>query len=407
MVTHITTLIFGLMHQITSLVEISMHILFVNYHHLDSNSGIHIFNLANELSKHGITCTVCVPDHKEKADSLGSRAFEVKTFDEAKRFLQTGQVDLIHAWTPRENVRKMTEMLVERYDVPYLVHLEDNEEAILEAALGMPVKALLRLSDGQLNSLIPQHLSHPIRYKQFLKNARGVTMVMDTLQVFSPENEAREVIWPGYEEAWTWHRPPDHSLRERLGIAPQEYVVVYTGNVHNANRREVFSLYLAIGLLNRRGVRTRLVRTGTDYVRLYDEQLKILDRYCIALGHLPRTDLPALLSIADVLVQPGKADAFNKYRFPSKLPEYLASGKPVLLPAVNIGQFLKDEEEAVLLKEGNALEIAQKLERLFPDRARCERIGEKGRLFAEKHLKWSLGAEKLMSFYKRVLKVGS
>lgn len=381
-----------------------MHIVFVNYHHLDSNSGIHIFNLANQLSKHGVTCTVCVPDHKEKADALGNRNFEVQTFEEAKRILQPGQVNLIHAWTPRENVRAMTESLVRKCGAPYVVHLEDNEEAILESNLGVPVEMLRNLPEGQLNSLIPEHLSHPLRYKQFLKNARGLTVVMDTLQAFGPENEAKEVIWPAYEEELKWHRPPDQTLRQRLGIAPQEYVVVYTGNVHNANRREVFSLYLAVGLLNRRGVPTKLVRTGTDYVRLYDKQLKMLDQYCVPLGHLPRTDLPALLSIADALVQPGKADAFNMYRFPSKLPEYLASGKPVLLPAANIGRFLKDGEEAILLKEGNALEIAQTLEALFPDQTRRERIGEGGRLFAEKHLKWSLSAEKLLRFYEKLLK---
>lgn len=338
---------------------------------------------------------------------LGNRNFEVQTFEEAKRLMQTERADLIHAWTPRENVRKMVEVLASGYGAPYVVHLEDNEEAILESNLGMPLKTLLQLPEGRLNSLIPEHLSHPIRYRQFLKNAQGVTMVMDTLQAFGPENEAKVVIWPGYEEELQWHRPPDHVLRQRLGIAPQENVVVYTGNVHNANHREVFSLYLAVGLLNRRGVPTRLVRTGTDYVRLHDKHLKMLERYCISLGHLPRTDLPALLSIADALVQPGKADAFNMYRFPSKLPEYLASGKPVLLPAVNIGRFLKDEEEAILLKEGNALEIAQKLEALFPDRPRRERIGEGGRLFAEKNLKWSLGAEKLLAFYENLLRVRS
>lgn len=383
-----------------------MHILFVNYHHLDSNSGIHIFNLANQLSRRGVTCTVCVPGHKEKTDALGNRTFEVHTFEEEKR-LAGRRVDLIHAWTPRENVRQMTETLASKYGAPYLVHLEDNEEAILESNLQMTVKTLLRLPDAQLNALIPEHLSHPIRYRQFLKNARGMTMVMDTLQAFGPENEAKEVIWPGYEEELEWHRPPDYSLRQRLGISHDEYVVVYTGNVHNANRREVFSLYLAVGLLNRHGVRTRLVRTGTDYVRLYDKQLKMLDQYCISLGHLPRTDLPALLSIADALVQPGKADAFNMYRFPSKLPEYLASGKPVLLPSVNIGRFLKDEEEAVLLKDGNALEIAQKLEALFPDHERRERIGEGGRRFAEANLRWSSSAEKLLSFYEKILKVVS
>jgi glycosyltransferase involved in cell wall biosynthesis len=381
-----------------------MHILFVTYHHLDSNSGIHIFNLANQLSKRDVICTVCVPNHKEKADALGSRLFDLQTFDEVRRLVSVKQIDLIHAWTPRENVRMMTEVLSKESGASYVVHLEDNEEAILEASVGIPLKTLLSLPEAQLNSIVPRHLSHPLRYKHFLKKARGVTMVIDTLKAFSLENETIEVIWPGFEEDLSWYRLPDMALRQRLGITPQMYVVVYTGNVHSANRQEVFSLYLAVGLLNRRGVPTRLVRTGTDYVQLYDEPLKLLEQYCISLGHLSRAELPALLSIADVLVQPGKMDAFNTYRFPSKLPEYLASGKPVMLPAVNIGRFLKDDEDAILLKNGNALEIAQKLEALFPDRARQKRIGEGGRRFAEKNLKWSSSAEKLLAFYERVLR---
>lgn len=382
-----------------------MHILFVNYHHLDSNSGIHIFNLANHLSRLGVKCTVCVPNHKETAQALGSCDFDIYEFDELTRLMRPGLVDLIHAWTPRERVRMMTETLAHGYDTTYVVHLEDNEENILEANLGTSVKNLLDLPDKHLDVLISKDFSHPMRYKQFIAQARGVTMVIDTLGNFIPETKAKTVIWPGYEENLQWYRTADESLRRRLNIAPEEYVVVYTGNVHSANQQEVFSLYLAVGLLNRCGVSTRLVRTGTDSVPLYDNTLKSLDKFCIPLGHVPRSQLPNILSIADVLVQPGKTDVFNIYRFPSKLPEYFASGKPVLLPAVNIGNFLKDEEDAILLKQGNAVEIAQKLELLFPDRERCKKIGRAGQQFAEGNLKWMYSAEKLLEFYQRLLNI--
>jgi len=382
-----------------------VHILFVNHHHLDSNSGIHIFNLANQLSRLGMKCTVCVPNNKDAARALGHCEFEIINFDEIRYKMRPGQVDLIHAWTPRELVRKMTETLAYGFDIPYLVHLEDNEEIILESNLSMSVENLLDLPERRLNPLIPDYLSHPVRYKHFLNQARGVTMLIDTLQAFVPENEAKAVIWPGYQEDLQWHRPPDNALRSRLEIDPSEYIVVYTGNVHKTNQREVSSLYLAVGLLNRRGMRTKLVRTGTDYVPLYEDSLRVLDQFCVSLGQVPRTELPAIVSMADALVQPGRADAFNMYRFPSKLPEYFASGKPVLLPAVNIGRFLRDEEQAILLQKGNALEIAQKLEGLFQDQARQAKIGTGGRLFAEENLKWSQSAKKLFDFYDRLLNV--
>jgi len=381
----------------------TMHILFVNHHHLDSNSGIHIFNLANELTRMDVACTICVPDFKEKIAALGEHNFDVVNFDELRNNMQPGKVDLIHAWTPREQVRMMTETLSKGFGAPYIVHLEDNEEAILQSNLRMPYPEILALPESRLDKLIPAHLSHPIRYRKFLDAADGLTTLMDTLQAFSPYKEAKEVIWPGYEEALSWHRPPDEALRQRLNIRPNEYVIAYTGNVHPANHQEVFSLYLAVGLLNRHGVRIRLIRTGMDFVPLHDKTLSMLDQYCVPLGHISRADLPSVLSIADALVQPGKADAFNIYRFPSKLPEYLASGKPVLLPAVNIGRFLRDGEEAILLQQGTALEIAQKLESLLPDQDRRERIGAAGRQFAENNLRWLKSAKKLRNFYQRVL----
>ena len=386
-----------------SLLKQNMHILFINHHHLDSNSGIHIFNLANKLSEFGVKCTVCVPDQKETASLLGKLNFEIFNLDEIIRFIQPGQVDLIHTWTPRERVRLMTETLTKKFNVPYIVHLEDNEDAIIQSSLDMPLPDLINLPEARLNALIPNHLSHPIYYKQFIQKARGLTMVMDTLQEFGPEVEAKEVIWPGYEEELQWHRPADVSLRQQFQINPDEYVVVYTGNVHHANRQEVFSLYLAVGLLNRRGISTKLIRTGTDYVTLYDDSLNMLNQFCISLGHVPRTDLPGLLSLSDVLVQPGKLDVFNKFRFPSKLPEYFASGKPVLLPNINIGRFIKDGEEGILLQQGNALEIAQQLETLFSNHGRRKKIGNGGRLFAENNLKWSQSAKKLQAFYRHIL----
>jgi glycosyltransferase involved in cell wall biosynthesis len=380
-----------------------LHILFVNHYHLDSNSGIHIFNLANQLTQLGVQCTVCVPDHKETVDALGRCDFSVENFRDLQRNMRPGDVDLIHAWTPRERVRTMTEILANGFKAPYVVHLEDNEEAILQLSLKMPLAEILDLPSSRLAALIPKHLSHPIRYKQFLAKARGVTMLMDTLQEFCPENLPIQVFWAGYEDEIRWQRPLDEALRRDLNIAPDEYVVVYTGNVHMANRQEVFSLYLAVGLLNRRGLPTRLIRTGTDFVRMYDEPVEMLDQYCISLGHVSRAELPAILSIADALVQPGKADTFNLYRFPSKLPEYLASGKPVILPLANIGRFLKDNEEAVLLRQGNALEIAQKLEALLPDQVRRDKIGKGGRQFAETNLKWHESTKKLLNFYLRLM----
>jgi len=381
-----------------------MRVLFVNYYHLDSNAGIHIFNLANHLTRLGMECLVCVPDHKETVAALGRAFFEVIDVEDARRGAPSRNVDLIHAWTPREIVRKNTLQLLQRHACPYVVHLEDNEVMLTESYTGIPLRVLKRLPALFLNLLIDASLSHPRRYPGFLSRACGVTMVIETLREFCPANLPSQTIWAGYQEDLPWDMPADLALRHRLGIAENEFVVVYTGNLHSVNLPEVESLYRAVALLRERGIPVKLVRTGSDHLHPPPRSLVALRQgNCIELGHIARPSLPSVLSIADVLVQPGKPGRFNDYRFPSKLPEYLASGKAVLLPKTNIGHYLRDGEECLLLSEGDAPDIAQKLEALLSDAALRKKIGAGGRRFAANHLQWGQIAGKLHSFYDSLL----
>ena len=43
-------------------------------------------------------------------------------------------------------------------------------------------------------------------------------------------------------------------------------------------------------------------------------------------------------------------------------------GRPVILPACNLGNELADGEHALLLRDGSALEIAARIEQLIDDR---------------------------------------
>lgn len=375
-------------------------ILFITYHHLNSNSGIHIYNLANQLTLLGANCTVCVPNGKEKVRLIGEPFFTVINQDD----LEGGQIefdfDLIHVWTPREITRRITETVLKRCPCPYIVHLEDNEEFLLEAFTKIPVRLLKKVPSFLLDLMLPANLIHPLRYGEFLKNASGITLIVKELERFCPSNISKTILWAGYQEDLLWDIPTDIELKNSLGLDNIELIILYTGNVHAANIDEVSNLYRAIGIINDRGINTKLIRTGIDHVPFSGKYLNFVKRnYCIELGFLPRHRLPSLLSIADILVQPGKNGEFNNYRFPSKLPEFLASGKPVLLPLANIGHHLKNGEECVILEEGDEFDIAQKIEFLFLNEEIRDKIGSGGKRFAQKYLKWSLIAKKLFSFY--------
>ncbi len=379
-----------------------MNVAFVNYHDFTSNSAVHIFNLANELVDLGCDCAVCVPNRVETIETLGTPRFEPVDFRTAARrglrFPDGGPPTLIHAWTPRETVRTMTEELAARYGCPFAVHLEDNEEVVAAQHLGLSVKELLRVSSRG----IPQHLSHPARVEAFLARAAGVTVIIDRLLEFVPPGTPAEVVWPAFEPELFRPAPPDPALRSELGIPDGCSVVVYTGNAHAANAAEMRSLHLAVAAVNR--VRPlKLVRLGRDFYDFLGSVRESVERHVVRVELQPRARVGDYVGLADVLVQPGRSDPFNDYRFPSKLPEFLAMARPVILPNANIGRYLRNEEECVLLDNGDALEISAAVERLLADPQLRERIGRGGRAFATANFSWRRSAERLRLFYEQAL----
>lgn len=381
-----------------------MRILFINYQHMDTNSGIHVFNLANHLTMLGLSCVVAVPKKKDLVLALGQPLFEIFEFKELLGFPKKA-FDIIHVWTPREVVRKVARRFVDKYECPYLVHLEDNEEYLIEAFTGRSIAELEKIPLPLFDLWTRSRLSHPKLYKDFLRGAAGITGVIEDLRDFTPSGVPYEVIWAGYQENIQWSVPVDNGLKSRLKISNEEFIVVYTGNVHLANRWEVFNLYQAIWQLRQRGIPLRLLRTGRNFASFLNGELnKRRSEFCIELGFVPRDQMASIISVADVLIQPGRIDQFNKYRFPSKISEYLASGKPVILPKTNIELHLKDGEECMFLEKGDALDISHHLEALLFNEPLRNKIAQGGKKFAEENLKWSFGADKLYNFYNSVLK---
>jgi hypothetical protein len=135
--------------------------------------------------------------------------------------------------------------------------------------------------------------------------------------------------------------------RAELGLGEDDFVLVYHGTIHFANQHEMMSLYLGVKLLQRRGHKVRLVRLGhTEFGGPDPASSRALGDGVVELGPVVWRDIPAYLGLADAYVQPGPPDVFNRYRLPSKLPEFLAMGRPVILPHCNIGDDLTHESKS-------------------------------------------------------------
>ncbi|MEY2586120.1 MAG: hypothetical protein QOD80_2146 [Verrucomicrobiota bacterium] len=360
---------------------------------------MHVHNFANQVAASGHSSAVAIPEDNDRGPGLGEQDYSVHRFDQVdgewSRVFPNGRgPDIVHAWTPRENVRLFCEKLASFCRFSLFVHLEDNEELILEVNLATPFEKLARSS-----AEIPGNLSHPRHYRGFIASADGVTMIMDRLEQFVPARIPKLVLWPGADRDVFFPRPRSPQQLEQLGIAEGTVVLCYTGNVHSANARDVRSLYLAAATLDREGMPARLIRTGRDFCSYLGPDEEWAYKISIELGHVPYHEIPMLLSLAEVLVQPGTHNSFNEFRLPGKLPEFFAMGRPVILPRTNLGRFVRHGEEGWVLEKVDALGIVNAILELRANKALSERLAAGAMAFARENFDWKKNAQTLMTFY--------
>jgi len=392
-----------------------VNILFVNYGDFTTNSLNHIGGFANTLSAAGHACAVAVPRSPETLRHIPHPLFIATTYAEAlsrPHFFPDGRgADLIHAWTPRECVRQFTvgyqrAIISSGHGAParLIIHLEDNERFLIESFTGLTWPQLRATSVTDLEPLLNESLPHPLRSETFLRVADGVTHIIEQLAEFAPPGLPTLLLFPGVDFEHYRPQTAEPALRTAMGLRDEEKVIVFTGSNTFANEPEMRELYLAVALLNQRGLPTRLVRTGFNSPRFLASIAEDVTRHVIDLGFIAKNKLPALLALADALVQPGRPGPFNDYRLPSKLPEFLASGKPVILPPTNLARLMTDGREAMFLPPSGApTAIADTLAGLFADPARSARLGEHGAAFARQHFDLATNTRALADFYTATL----
>lgn len=395
-----------------------LNILFVLYGSIESNGGLHARLHAARLEAQGFICRFAVPyvgggpkaTSTEGGAGRGPSLIAHRSLFEGEGFIPP--CDIIHAWTPRENVRKVCEKLLERCRCPLVVHLEDNEEYLTEAMVGRPFDDLARLSDSELDELIFTHTYHPRKGRAFLDRADGLTLIADSLGRFNTRGVPTLVLPAPVDEGLFYPRPLNVALRQKLNIPVGHVVLAYTGNVHAANGAEVYELYKAVRLLNERGLPTVLLRTGQGCPTVLSGDGQGKKRsggdprdlcHVKSLGIVERVCLPGILAAADILVQPGMPGPFNDQRVPSKLPEYFAMGRPVILPRTNLGIEVRHERDGYVLDKADAEGIVGAVKKIMDDGVLRESLGRQAAAFYRESLRLREQDKTLHDYYRSLL----
>ena len=356
----------------------------------------------------GFDCTIACPAPPAARTAVNFGEIPIVGFDAAltSRIHLNGEApDIVHAWTPREHVRRFCSRLCEcTQPARTVIHLEDNEEYLASKAARIPWNRLECLPESELGDHVPAHLFHPGRGRRWLEAADGITMIVPELAKLNYGQAPAIELPPLIDPSLFSPRPRNDPMRRAQGIADEMLVVVYTGNTHFANRSEIRSLYVAIALLNREGVPAALVRTGKGKTFSESGDERWYRPFEHHLGVVDRSTIPAVLAMADIFVQPGRTGEFNELRLPSKLPECFAIGRPVVLPRTNVGKVLSHRKDAYVLDRADAVGICDALKDIWQDTDLYGTLSD-GALHVAK--RWTTGsytqAQELIEFYRSLL----
>lgn len=116
---------------------------------------------------------------------------------------------------------------------------------------------------------------------------------------------------------------------------------------------------------------------------------------------VPQTDLPAWLQAANALVLCRPLSRQASYGFPTKLVEYLSTGRPVVVTSTSdIGHYLRDGESAFLVPSDDVSAFAAAMRRAAADPETAAAIGARGKAIFEAEFETQLAVGRLSDWLR-------
>lgn len=121
------------------------------------------------------------------------------------------------------------------------------------------------------------------------------------------------------------------------------------------------------------------------------------------IGQLSREDVIERMTSCHLLILSRKEGLFSTAGFPTKLGEYLATGKPVITTATgDIPLYLKDGESAYFIQPGDVQELSDKIEEVITHYDHALQIGRAGQRVAVEHFDVEVNCRRVISLIEQL-----
>lgn len=207
--------------------------------------------------------------------------------------------------------------------------------------------------------------------------------------------DAKGILYlpPGADPS-TLRETTQEAARKKLGLDPARPFVGYLGNIY---QRDADLLFETIRRL--RANNAQLLMVGDPGCRVPEA---VRDRVTIT-GRVPYETMLDYLSACDVLALPLSDTIANRGRWPSKVNEYVAVGRPTVACDVgDVADLLRDHDIGLLVRP-EAVEFAARLDELLADPTRASAMGRRAREVARTAYSQESIADKLEDFYYKLI----
>ena len=139
-------------------------------------------------------------------------------------------------------------------------------------------------------------------------------------------------------------------------------------------------------------------------LREIKDKFKHLVKSIVFTGEQPFDKIPYYLSASDVLVLPMVDSNIEKARFPIRLGDYMASGRPIVSNAVGEVKYVIESEKCGLTCGPNDTEgFTDAILKVIRNRELQNKLGVQARKSAEEKYSWQNIVKRLDLVYKDVL----
>ena len=203
--------------------------------------------------------------------------------------------------------------------------------------------------------------------------------------------------------------PDIFDLGEVAPYIPGKTTIGFVGAL--GRKDGILDLIKSFSILNKRHPETHLLLIGDNLTlgstaipshREYARSLGV-DQSITFAGLLPYNQVSLLLNSCQILVLTRPKGVFAEAGFPTKLGEYFACRKPVVITKVgDIPKYFKDEEDVILVEPDNVESIVDGFERILDNPGLQVKLSANGYSWMAENLNYTKVTPKIADFFSLI-----